>query len=180
MLKSLLQTTLVVLTLGCAHTALGWGAKGHRVIGVLAEEHLTAAARAAVNEILDGEDLATVSTWADDMRSSPDNREFWSDYSAVWHYVNVAPGVSYADSEKNPRGDAYVAVATFIAILRDEAVPAGPVREGLEFYFGDLAARKTDVRRFALKFLVHILEDLQQPVHSGYADDRGGNDVRLS
>jgi hypothetical protein len=159
---------------------LAWGQNGHRVIGALAEERLTDTARSAVEEILKGEDLATVSTWADEMRSAPDNPEFWATRAANWHYVNIAPGETYASSKKNPRGDAYVALETFIAILRDAPVPAGPVRDGLEFYFGDLAARKAEVRTFALKFLVHILGDLQQPLHSGYAADRGGNDVRLS
>lgn len=160
--------------------AYGWGAKGHRVIGALAEERLTAAARTAVATILEGEDLATVSTWADEMRGARDNPEFWSTYAANWHFVNIAPGADYDSTEKHPRGDAYVALQTFSAILLDAPVPAGPVREGLELYFGDLAARKTEVRRFALKFLVHILGDLQQPLHSGYAEDRGGNDVQVA
>jgi hypothetical protein len=160
--------------------AYAWGAKGHRVIAVLAEERLTDATRAAIAAILENEDLASASVWADAMRASRDRPEFWSDYAADWHFVNIAPGEDYASSEKNPRGDAYAALQTFVAILLDEPVPAGPVQEGLERYFGDLDARKPEVRRFALKFLVHILGDLQQPLHSGYASDRGGNAIAVS
>jgi hypothetical protein len=174
------STLLVLLTCVSSGSTFAWGAKGHRVIGALAEERLTPAAHAAIAELLDGEDLATASTWADEMRASADKPEFWSGYAGDWHFVNIAPGEDYASSKKNPRGDAYVALATFVAILLDEPVPAGPVRAGLELYFGDLAARKLEVRRFALKFLVHILGDLQQPLHSGYASDRGGNSVELS
>jgi hypothetical protein len=175
-----LLALFLLLALGTAPQAQAWGAKGHRVIGALAGARLTDAARARIAAILGGEDLATVSTWADEMRGSTDNPEFWSGYAARWHYVNIAPGADYASSEKDPRGDAYAALQTFVAILLDEPVPAGPVRKGLELYFGDLTAREAEVRSFALKFLVHILGDLQQPLHSGYAEDRGGNDVRLS
>lgn len=166
-----------LLTLSFSSSAYAWGAAGHRVIGELAQERLTVAARAAVNAILEGEDLATVSTWADQMRGSQDNAGFWSDYAANWHYVNIAPGADYTQSNKNPRGDAYMALETFTAILLDSPVPAGPVRDGLELYYGSLTTNKTEVTRFALKFLVHILGDLQQPLHSGYASDRGGNAV---
>jgi hypothetical protein len=179
-LRPLVSTLLVLLILAGSNLASAWGANGHRVIGALAQENLTAAARAAVNEILAGEDLATVSTWADEMRSTQDNPEFWSRYAANWHYVNITPGATYPSSAKSDRGDAYVALETFVAILRDEPVPEGPVREGLEFYYGDLAAHKAEVKAFALKFLVHILGDLQQPLHSGFAHDRGGNDARVT
>jgi hypothetical protein len=170
----------VLLTGFASSSAYAWGAKGHRVIGALAEQRLTPAARARVTAILEGEDLATVSTWADEMRSSGDKPGFWTDYAANWHYVNVAPGADYASSVKNPRGDAYAALETFVAILLDQPVPEGPVREGLVLYFGELDTHAADVKRFALKFLVHIVGDLQQPLHSGYADDRGGNEARVT
>lgn len=170
----------LLLTCGASAPVLAWGAKGHRAIGAVAEERLTEAARAAVSELLEGEDLAEAATWADTMRGSRDNPAFWSDYAANWHFVNIAPGEDYASSAQNPRGDAYAALQTFVAILLDQPVPAGPVREGLEVYFGDLTARRTELRRFALRFLVHIVGDLQQPLHSGYASDRGGNEVELS
>ena len=171
---------LIIATLAVASPAFAWGTKGHRVIGALAQERLTEAARAAVTEILEGEDLALATTWADEMRGSRDNPRFWSEYAGNWHYVNIPAGEDYASTEKNPRGDAYVALETFAAIVAGKPAPEGPVREGLELYFGDLAARDVEVRRFALKFLLHIVGDLQQPLHSGYADDRGGNDVDVT
>ncbi len=175
-----LPALILLLTFGASAPAYAWGAKGHRVIAALAEARLTPAARAAVEAILDGEDLATAATWADEMRSARDKPRFWSDYAANWHFVNIAPDKDYASSEKNPRGDAYAALQTFVAILLDEPVPAGAVREGLELYFGDLATHRVELRRFALKFLVHVIGDLQQPLHCGYASDRGGNEVDLS
>jgi hypothetical protein len=165
-----------------AASALAWGQRGHRIIGEIAEHHLTAASQAAVRELLDGDDLATASTWADEMRNATDNPEFWNRYASTWHYVNLPKGVSdYAAApHDNDTGDAWQALEAFTAILSDQAVPAGPVRKGLELYFGDLTRDPHAVKAFALRFMVHILGDLQQPLHSGYADDSGGNKVQVT
>ncbi len=178
---SLFIHKLLFLFALCASTeAYAWGAKAHLVIGKLAEERLTPATRAAVAEILAGDELATATLWADEMRQAQDKPEFWTRYAANWHYVNITQGGDYDSTPKNPRGDAYEALQTFAAILLDEHVPAGPVSEGLEVYFGRLDLRPVEVKRFALKFLLHILGDLQQPLHSGYASDRGGNEIDVS
>ena len=173
--------TLLLFLLAAAG-AQGFGAKGHRVTGALAERHLTPEARAAVEEILDGGSLAEASTWADEMRGAPDNETFWGyDHAASWHFVNVGPGLDYAASEKSPAGDAYAALLSFIAILEGRSPPPGPVRDGLAFYFGNLdsPANAARLKAFALRFLVHLAGDLHQPLHVGYAEDQGGNQVRL-
>ncbi|MES2604181.1 MAG: S1/P1 nuclease [Pseudomonadota bacterium] len=162
-----------------ADAALAWGTKGHRIIGMLAQDRLTATAETQVTALLEGSDLATAATWADEMRSSQDNAAFWSDYAATWHYVNIPAGSDYLSSPKDPHGDALLAIATFSAILLEEPLPPGGVEDGLKLYFGNFDPRAIEVKRFALKFLVHILGDLQQPLHSGYAEDRGGNSVQL-
>jgi hypothetical protein len=175
----LLPCLFVMIALFTSSEARAWGTKAHRVMGMLAEERLTPGARNAVNEILAGDDLAAATVWADEMRDSPANREFWTAYAANWHYVNIARNRDYASSPKNPRGDAYSAMQTFVAILLDDPLPEGPVLEGLKLYFGEFDAKSLEVKQFALKFLLHILGDLQQPLHSGLAEDRGGNQVDL-
>jgi hypothetical protein len=181
MQNSLLFRCLLLLLGLCASTGVyAWGAKAHLVMGMLAEERLTPATRAAVEQILAGDEFVSATIWADDMRDAQYKPEFWTRYASNWHYVNIDKGGDYASSQKNARGDAYAALQTFAAILLDEPVPPGPVREGLEYYFGPLAEKPVEVKRFALKFLLHILGDLQQPLHSGYADDRGGNEILLT
>jgi hypothetical protein len=161
--------------------ALAWGNTGHRVIGAIAEEYLTAPALAEIQELLEGESIALASTWADEMRSSPDNRIFWgNDYTANWHYINIPEGVPLADALRSDRGDALAALETFAAILRDETVPAGPVAEGLRYYFGNQDLHSRPVKQFALKFMLHIIGDLQQPLHCGHEADRGGSTVIVS
>ena len=61
-----------------------WGKTGHRIIGEIAERQLNDDVKDIVYDILDGESLAVVSTWADEMRSNPEFDEF-----ASWHYVNL-------------------------------------------------------------------------------------------
>ena len=61
-----------------------WGKIGHRTIGEIAERQLTSETREIVRELLDGQSLAVVSTWADEMRSNPNFNKY-----AKWHYVNL-------------------------------------------------------------------------------------------
>lgn len=159
--------------------ALAWGPKGHRIIAMVASERLLPATRASVTALLGTDDLAAAATWADEMRSSTDNPSFWADHASQWHFVNLVPGSSYADSPKNVRGDAIVALETFTAILLDEPLPDGPVTAALGDYFPEFDQHSLEAKRFALKFALHIIGDLQQPLHAGYADDRGGNAVTV-
>ena len=71
-----------------------WGKTGHRVIGQIAQDNLTPKALTAVTELLNGETLATVSTWADEIRSDSSY-----DYFKIWHYVNMPLDKKYEEVE---------------------------------------------------------------------------------
>ncbi len=152
--------TLVLAALALAATpALAWSQTGHRVTGAIADEHLGPKARAGLADILGSESLAEASTWPDFMRSSPDS--FWQKEASPWHYVTVPTGKTYADVGAPPQGDALTALKRFSATVRD---PKAPLAE----------------RQKALRFIVHIVGDLSQPLHVGRGDDRGGNDVKVT
>jgi hypothetical protein len=136
-----------------ASPALAWGPTGHRAVGRIAERHLTAEATREVQALLAPERLAFVGTWADEIRSDP----AWSKAES-WHWVTIPVGTTYADSRKNPAGDVLEAIARFERVLADRTAPR------LE-------------RQQALKWLVHLVGDIHQPMHVGTRDDRGGNDV---
>ena len=171
----LVASTLIVMS----PCVLAWGPKGHRIIAELASGRLLPATQSSVTALLGDEDLAAAATWADEMRSSTDNTRFWAEHAAQWHFVNLAPGLDYANSPKHPRGDAIVALEAFTAILIDQPLPAGPVTTALLDYFAGADLHSVDAKRFALKFALHILGDLQQPLHAGYAADRGGNAISV-
>lgn len=160
-------------------SSFAWGSHGHRVIAQLAEAELTAHTRSILTEILDGSSLADASVWADQMRSAKDNPKFWSyDYAANWHFANIAAGESYASAQKNPRGDVWLALLACTAILQNREPEPGPVKEGLQLYLGN-NLHTAEAKTFALKFLLHLLGDLHQPLHLGYLKDRGGNTIAL-
>lgn len=142
-----------------AAPALAWGQTGHRVTGAIADQYLSGVARANVRLLLGSESLAEAATWPDDMRSDP--AEFWQKTASPWHYVTVPAGKSHAEAGAPPEGDAVTALDRFAGILRDPGAAAAD-------------------KRLALRFIVHIIGDLHQPLHAGRPGDRGGNDVKVS
>lgn len=133
--------------------AVGWGATGHRAIGRIAEHRLSPAARTAVADLLGADSLPRVGTWADDIRADP----AWAK-AETWHYVNIADGATYESTKKSETGDVLEAIGRFSRILADRTAPR-------------------EERATALRFLVHFVGDLHQPLHAGRAEDRGGNDI---
>ncbi len=138
--------------------AAAWGQIGHRVIGAIADDRISGKTRAEIALILGAEDLAEASTWADEERSNP--ATFWQTEAGRYHYVTVPAGKVYADVGPPQEGDALSALERFSATVRD------PI------------ASQAD-KALALRFIVHIVGDVHQPLHAGNGDDRGGNDVKL-
>jgi nuclease S1 len=145
------------LTLLLVSNALGWGQEGHRVIATIAERHLTASARERVRQILGPEEsLAVVSTWADEIRPSRPE-------TAPWHYIDIPLDASAFDPARDcPNGNCITAaIIRFVAVLRDDA-------------------SSPDSKNEALRFVVHFVADLHQPLHCADNHDRGGNDVHVT
>lgn len=134
---------------------LAWGATGHRVVGAIAEQHLTKKARKAVHALLGDESMAIAATWMDEVKS---DRVY--DGTHDWHWVTIPDGSTYASAEKNPHGDVIEAIGRMEALLRSDTVPQ---------------AR----RKVALLMLIHLVGDLHQPLHVGRGDDKGGNDLQV-
>jgi hypothetical protein len=138
--------------------AAAWGQLGHRVIGEIADERTSGKTRAEIELILGEEDLAEASTWADEERSNP--AVFWQREAGPYHYVTVPEGQTYAEVGAPEEGDALSALDRFVATIRDPD------------------ASRED-KALALRFIVHIVGDVHQPLHAGSGDDRGGNDVKV-
>lgn len=143
--------------------ALAWSALGHRMVGALAERHVSPAAAREIRALLAGEadpTLAGVATWADDLRNT-DPERFKA--TSRWHYVNTPENTCKVDLSRDcPDGHCVVgAIEAQRRILADRSQP--------------LAAR-----RDALKFLVHFVGDAHQPMHAGNRGDLGGNRFQVS
>lgn len=138
--------------------AAGWGRDGHAITGEIAQRELTPEAQHAVETLLDGRPLAEIAAWADQVRRQPEYR-----WTAPLHYVNIEPGAPRYDHERDcpDHGCAVSAIIKYRDLLADGE---GDERE----------------RREALKFLVHFIGDLHQPLHAGLERDRGGNDIPVT
>ena len=140
---------VLLVALAVSAQAWAWGSQGHQVVAAMAWELLQPATRAEVNRLLT---LESLSTWADEHRN-PATRP--------WHYVNFPRGSCQYDVQRDcPDGHCVVA-----AIERARAVWASNADD------------KTRLK--ALKYLVHFVADVHQPLHAGYRDDRGGNQFQL-
>ncbi len=132
-----------------------WGSTGHRTIGLIAENHLTKKASKKITSLLNGQSLAFVSTYGDEIKSDDRYDKYYS-----WHYVNFPIEGRYEDSAKNEKGDIIMGIDFCVKVLEDEN------------------SSQSD-KVFFLKFLVHLIGDLHQPLHVGVAEDRGGNDIKV-
>ncbi len=141
-----------VLAVHASTPARAWGPLGHRVIARLAEKHLTQKAKSAVGALLEpGESIADASLWADD------NQDQFPK-TAPWHYVDVPldePRYDSRFSGDDPKKGCVVdKINEFRKVLGDKNKPIAE-------------------RRFALRFLLHFVQDLHQPCHVGDNHVRG-------
>lgn len=156
-------TALVAASALAAPSAFAWSQLGHWLVGELASRQLTPAAKKQVAELLQGEPtptLAGVASWPDEMRQS-DPARFKT--TSRWHYIDSEDGTcDFVLKRDCPDGNCVVdAIGAQSKLLADTSQP--------------LAAR-----RDALKFLVHFLGDVHQPLHAGNRDDAGGNKYQIS
>jgi nuclease S1 len=155
--RSLVNAILTIaVALYTATPAWAWGRLGHRVISRLAEKQLTPQAKAAIAELLEpGESLADGSTWADEVRGRLRQ-------TAPWHYVDVPLDEPKYDSRFS--GEKIGCVVDKINEFRKVV--------------GD-KSKSIEDRRFALRFLIHCLEDMHMPCHVGDNGDKGGNRTQV-
>lgn len=150
--RFILSILLVAFTYS---NSFAYGPIGHRTVAKVAEFYLTDTAKQQILDLLDGESLVLASTYADNIKSDRSIGNF--DHL---HYVNAQDGQSYSESEKNPKGDIITAINNSIAVLKDKS------------------SSKED-KVFNLKMLIHFIGDLHQPLHTGRAEDMGGNAIKL-
>jgi hypothetical protein len=159
----LLGALLALSLCAVAPAVLAWAGLGHRLVGELAWRHLDPQARAEVEALLAGEPdptLAGVAKWADDQRNADPAR---FKLTSKWHYINAKGGGCGFDTARDcPNGDCVVqAIERQTAILADRSQPL-------------------QARREALKYVVHFVGDVHQPMHAGDRPDAGGNGYQIS
>ncbi|BDC99214.1 S1/P1 nuclease [Persicobacter psychrovividus] len=146
---------LAVLMLFAVGQVFAWGQNGHRTVAEVASHHISKKTQKAIIAILGDENMAMAATWPDEIKS-----DHAYDSCKVYHYVNMKSDETYAQSEKNPHGDAITALQMMSKIVKDKTQPL--VR-----------------RQEALRYIIHIIGDIHQPMHVGHKEDLGGNLVKV-
>jgi hypothetical protein len=149
-------------------SANAWGCKGHQTVALIAEKHLTPEARQMVQKLLGdnpidpklkrwcgnatSDAMADASTWPDDIRSERKN--------GPWHYIDIPRGKHKGGLEEYCGAEGCVthAIEEQRAILKDKG--ADPVK-----------------RAEAMRYLIHFVGDMHQPLHAITNADNGGNCV---
>lgn len=140
--------------------ALAWGSDGHTTVGILAIKQLNAETRNELEMLmgsLDEQTMVAACNWPDVIRKT----EEWS-WTEPLHYINIPRGdFSYMESRDCPEQQC--------------------VTEAINRYASTLADHQVanEQRRQAFAWLCHLVGDLHQPLHAGYADDRGGNNFDI-
>ncbi|MGA2724710.1 MAG: S1/P1 nuclease [Bryobacteraceae bacterium] len=143
----------IAVIAGCLPT-FAWGPEGHSLVARIADAQLTPAARARVVAILGpNTSMASIASWADQVRPSRPDTE-------PWHFIDIPIDKPHLDMARDcPKGDCVIARIEYLRkALNDPAITPAERREDL-------------------MFLIHFIGDMHQPLHCANNNDKGGNDV---
>lgn len=158
-MKHFLMTAIFVAGIFGSLQAWSWGALAHKASAKVAWRFLDKATQTKVTELLNGGTLSDASVWPDAARA---NQE-WK--FTIWYHFEKAPdNYTYLDNLR--RQD-------------DKTRRLGGLLEALyvgEDTLKDPTASKLD-KENALKFVVHFVGDIHQPLHTGRVEDMSGNRI---
>jgi hypothetical protein len=174
--------------------SLAWGPKGHQMIGIITQQNLTPQAQLALKKLYGHPpDLGHEAIWPDEIRP---NKAY--DRFKPWHYVDfpritdistilsaasVRPlarrsthPVSWSAEENASIGfiDALRQFSDYLLIPHAEAGDAIQAVNQMAWLMASPRST-TELRKFAFRYLIHILGDIHQPLHAGNGKDLGGN-----
>jgi hypothetical protein len=167
--------------LATSHAVSAWGDDGHKAIALIAEPCLTAEAREAVTSMLSADpsnltrhDIASESTWADKYRDQ-NNRQDYYQQTQYWHFTDIEidhPNLTAACFGRPPLPQ---------GVLASNGPAQACAVDKIKQFQVELASPRIDAeeRLVALKFILHLVGDVHQPLHSSDNHDRGGNDVKV-
>lgn len=151
----------LVLLMAITQTSFGWGVTGHRVVAEIAQRHLSSKAMREIRQLIGEQRLAYWATWPDFIKSDTTDR--WK-HTSPWHYINLPGELSHEAFMQQLQAlkgeNLYSQIKAMAAQLKDKSQPL-------------------EQRQIALRFLIHLVGDLGQPLHVGRGDDQGGNKITV-
>ena len=177
--KATIAGLFILLGTSSQHV-FAWGDDGHKTVALIAQQCLTPSVKKQVTAILATDtdnltkhDIASEATWADKFRQSSGEART---HTQNWHFTDIEidkPDLTAACFGRHP-----LPAGTLATGGPDEVCAVDKVEQ----FQKELAAPGTDAeeRLAALKFILHFVGDLHQPLHSSDHEDRGGNDVKVT
>ena len=140
--------------------ANAWGMLGHRIVGQIAESYLSNKARKGVAAVLGNESIAMAANWGDFIKSDPAYNYLYN-----WHFVNLPAGLDqqgvFDFLEKDTAANVYNKTLEMARILKSKS-------------------SSSDEKKLAMRMLIHMVGDLNQPMHTARKEDLGGNKVYVT
>jgi nuclease S1 len=162
--------------------AFAWGDDGHKTVALIAQQCLTPTARKTVDALLASDtdsltahDFASEATWADKYRDENKRHDHYQE-TQNWHFTDIEldnPDLTSACFGRQP-----LPAHTLASNGQAQACAV----DKIEQFGAELAAPATDAeeRVMALKFTMHFVGDLHQPLHSSDNHDYGGNKIKVT
>ncbi|MFN8244560.1 MAG: S1/P1 nuclease [Ferruginibacter sp.] len=154
MKKGIFAALLAVFIIGIPARSVAWGKRGHEMVAEIAFHFLEDSTQKIVKKYLGNLSIGEAANWMDDERGNS-----YYNYMRTWHYLDIDKGQNYTpSSERN-----------ILTVLHSALVDLRQYKTN----------KRKDIKRDLL-LIFHLVGDLHQPLHTGYAIDKGGNDVQIS
>ncbi|MEK6627788.1 MAG: S1/P1 nuclease [Bdellovibrionota bacterium] len=160
-MKHLLKFLICSLISFTSLFAFAWGSLAHKASAKIAWNFLNDDTKKQVTEILNGGSISEASVWPDSVRRAPE----WK-YTTWYHFEKAPDNTTYLENLRQQD---------------DRTRLLGGLLEALyiaEDTFKNHASTKVE-REHALKFAVHFIGDIHQPLHTGRVEDKGGNKIPI-
>lgn len=155
MKKGIVALLLVTLMMTVPGRSFAWGKRGHELVAQIAYHFLDDATREIVKKYLGNLSFDEAANWMDNERSNS-----YYNYMRTWHYLDIDKGMEY-DKNSTERN--------ILTVLHSAIVDLRQYK----------TLKRKDIKRDIL-LIFHLVGDLHQPLHTGYAIDKGGNTIEIT
>lgn len=154
--KLLVFITMMLLSGWC----WAWGFLGHQASAKIAWDLFDSNTKAKISKILNRQDFVQVSTWADQARAEQPEWKF-----TIWYHFEKAPdNYTYLDNLKRQDPSTRRLGGLIEALYVAEDTLKNPKASDFD-------------KENALKFMIHFIADIHQPLHTGRIEDNSGNKI---
>ncbi len=153
MKKKIAQVLLIITLATASEKVFAWGKTGHELVAQIAFHFLDDSTKNLIQDYLGNLSIEEAANWMDDSKGNT-----YYNYMRTWHYLDMEKGEKYTgSSERN-----------ILTVLHSAITELRTYK----------TIKKKDVKRDLL-LIFHLIGDLHQPLHCGYAIDKGGNTVEI-